>query len=224
MDIYSIYKITNTINNKVYIGFTKNPNIRLNNHKTYSTRKKNKFYNAICKYGWDCFVFEIIYQSLDGEHCLNNMESHFINEYNSYFDGYNSTLGGEGTLDVIVSQQTKIKQSKSRDGRFLAKDCNGKIYTIKNDDPRFLSGELVGINKGVSQDEKTLMKLSESRKGNKYRLGIKHSDEIKKIISKRTSEALKGKPKNKVSCPHCHKIGGQGNMKRYHFNNCKNKN
>ena len=60
--------------------------------------------------------------------------------------------------------------------------------------------------------------------GNKNRLGIKHSEDIKKIISERTSLALKGIPKKTVTCPHCNKTGGAGNMKRYHFNFCKSLN
>jgi len=35
------------------------------------------------------------------------------------------------------------------------------------------------------------------------------------------SEAKKGKPKPQVTCPHCGKTGGNSNMKRWHFDNCK---
>ena len=37
---------------------------------------------------------------------------------------------------------------------------------------------------------------------------------------KKTSEAMRGK-RQIVVCPHCGKKGGGGNMRRYHFNNCK---
>lgn len=47
--------------------------------------------------------------------------------------------------------------------------------------------------------------------------GLSKSEEHKKKIS----EASKGKPKPKTECPHCGKIGGSSNMKRYHFDNCK---
>ena len=50
-------------------------------------------------------------------------------------------------------------------------------------------------------------------------LGIKLSEETKK----KQSEALKGKPKEKIECPHCGKIGGVPQMKQHHFDNCKNK-
>lgn len=40
-------------------------------------------------------------------------------------------------------------------------------------------------------------------------------------IGDKISKALKGKPKERVTCPHCGKIGGKANMTRYHFENCK---
>lgn len=220
MIIYSIYKFVNTINGKIYIGFTNDADRRLIEHKSNYIRIKNKFYNAIRKYGWSCFQFEIIYQSLDGEHCLKQMEPYFIKENNSFKSGYNSTTGGDFNK-IDFHPITKKKMSKARNGRFNAKDKDGKIHIINNNDPRFLSGELVGINKGVSPSAETSKKMSTSKIGNQNRLGIPHSDEMKKIISERTSLALKGKPKKTIVCPHCGKVGGAGNMKRYHFDYCK---
>lgn len=222
MIIYSIYKFVNTINNKVYIGYSNNVNRRYLEHKSNHIRVKNKFYNAIKKYGWDNFQFEIIYQSLDGDHCLFEMEKYFILEYNSYKKGYNSSLGGDSLSGSQKSDYVRKKMSKARNHKFIAKDSLGNTYQIRNDDPRFLSGELVGVNKGVSPSKETSSKLSIARLGNKNRLGVVHSDDIKKLISERTSAALKGKPKKTIACPHCGKIGGAGNMKRYHFTNCKN--
>jgi len=100
MNIYSIYKATNLITNKSYIGFDSHWPKRKSEHKSAAIRDTsyNKFYNAIKKYGWDSYVWEVIYQSIDGNHCLNNMESYFIAEYNTLSDGYNSTKGGESSL------------------------------------------------------------------------------------------------------------------------------
>jgi len=219
--IYSIYKFVNQLNGKCYVGFTGNINQRLYNHKAYSKIKDNAFYRAIKKYGWESFDFTIIYQSKDREHCLRVMEPHFIKEYNSYgHTGYNTTLGGEGNSG-IVSDKTKFKMSESKKGRFNAKDKDGNIFCITQDDPRFVSGKLVGMQKGIKPSPETIEKYKVRSKNNKARLGIPHSEEIKRIISERTSLALKGKPKSKVKCPHCDKIGGAGNMKRYHFDFCK---
>jgi len=77
-------------------------------------------------------------------------------------------------------------------------------------------------NKGKKFSEESRAKCSTSKLGNTNRLGVKHSDEMKQLISERTSKALKGIPKKTITCPHCNKTGGAGNMKRYHFDNCKN--
>ena len=59
-------------------------------------------------------------------------------------------------------------------------------------------------------------KRSEEHKNNirLCRLGKKHSEETKMKMRK---------PHIKVICPYCNKEGGIGSMKRWHFNNCKNK-
>jgi group I intron endonuclease len=100
MNIYTIYKATNKINNKCYIGFDSHWPKRKSEHKSAAMRDKsyNKFYNAIKKYGWDNFIWEIVYQSTDGNHCLNSMEPYFIKEFNSLSTGYNSSYGGESGL------------------------------------------------------------------------------------------------------------------------------
>lgn len=111
--IYSIYKVTNTINNKVYIGFdSKWPN-RQNEHKYNLNLRNQKLYCAIRKYGWNNFTWEVIYQSKDGTHCLQVMESYFINEYDSFRNGYNLTLGGEGSLGRLTNNITKNKISQA---------------------------------------------------------------------------------------------------------------
>ena len=98
MNIYTIYKATNKINNKVYIGFDSNWPHRKNSHKSYYKSKDTKFYRAIKKYGWVNFEWAILYQSNDKFHTKDVMEKHFINEHNSFRNGYNSTLGGDGTF------------------------------------------------------------------------------------------------------------------------------
>jgi len=98
MNIYTIYKATNKINNKVYIGFDSNWPHRKNSHKCYYQNGDTKFYRAIKKYGWQTFEWTILYQSTDKIHTKNIMENHFIIENDSYKNGYNSTLGGDGTF------------------------------------------------------------------------------------------------------------------------------
>jgi Putative endonuclease segE, GIY-YIG domain/NUMOD3 motif len=57
-----------------------------------------------------------------------------------------------------------------------------------------------------------------------WKANISHATRGKKksqAMKEKLSATTKGVPKNKITCPHCHKIGGEGNMKRYHFDNCK---
>lgn len=121
MNIYSIYKATNNINGKIYIGFDSNWPNRKTAHKRNSERNlkaNTKFYNAIRKHGWENFGWEIIYQSTDGIHCLNIMEPHFITENNSMTLGYNMTPGGDGKRKGSVeSLETRNKKSIAHTGK-----------------------------------------------------------------------------------------------------------
>lgn len=107
--IYSIYLITNLINNKKYVGFTsQNPP-----EKRWSEHVKNKksiLSKAIQKHNKINFTFEVILQGWDIEHMLD-MEKYFIKEHNSYKSGYNCTLGGNGSWGVEVSNETRMKLS-----------------------------------------------------------------------------------------------------------------
>ena len=113
-----IYKITNILNQKFYIGFTsqKNPKWRFNQHLSIArSQKKNNqpIIRAIRKYGEENFSFEIL---LEGEEkfLLNVEEPRLIKELEPE---YNSTLGGEGILGYKHTKETKIKCGLSTLGR-----------------------------------------------------------------------------------------------------------
>jgi hypothetical protein len=66
------------------------------------------------KYGFDSFIWEIIYQSLDKKHTLCEMEQFFIKQYNSIHpNGYNMKEGGSGGN---LSNDTRKKISEKRKG------------------------------------------------------------------------------------------------------------
>lgn len=95
-----IYKITNLINNKVYIGKTNNSERRWKDHQRLAFLVDNKEYNkilyqAIRKYGLNNFKFEIIEEILD-YNISSEREQYWINYYDSYNKGYNETLGEDG--------------------------------------------------------------------------------------------------------------------------------
>ncbi|MDD6022214.1 MAG: GIY-YIG nuclease family protein [Oscillospiraceae bacterium] len=94
-----IYKITNKINNKVYIGqTTKTVEERWKRHcnDALSGRLKTKFASAIRKYGVESFQVEKI-DTAKTKNELNKKEAYWISFYNSVYNGYNSTDGGENT-------------------------------------------------------------------------------------------------------------------------------
>lgn len=58
--------------------------------------KNTKFANAIRKWGWDSFELVFIKDGIDNQEELNELEKYYIKLYNSFENGYNSTLGGDG--------------------------------------------------------------------------------------------------------------------------------
>ena len=86
----AIYKITNKINNKIYIGQSVNPENRWLNHKSDT---KSYIGRALHKYGVEHFSFDI----LEWVENYDARERYWISYYNSYGkNGYNLTAGGEG--------------------------------------------------------------------------------------------------------------------------------
>lgn len=94
-----IYKITNNINNKIYIGKTLHSSIeeRFQEHKKDYNKKrceKRPLYDAMLKYGIEHFTIELV-EKVPIE-LLSEREIYWIEFYNSYKNGYNATYGGEG--------------------------------------------------------------------------------------------------------------------------------
>ena len=93
-----IYKVTNNINDKIYIGQTvKSLSQRKSEHKHrfLYENSHNKFYNALRKYGWENFTWEIVEESNDWNfQTLDEKERYYIKLYNSIEHGYNILEGG----------------------------------------------------------------------------------------------------------------------------------
>ena len=95
-----IYKITNLINQKSYIGLThRTPELRWKEHIDIAYGEKSRrhhLHNAILKYGIENFEFKILEEVSEDE--LNNREKYWIKYYDTYDNGYNETYGGEGAI------------------------------------------------------------------------------------------------------------------------------
>ena len=151
--IYYIYRITNTVNSKSYIGFSNNPNRRFTIHCSHALGnqdlKRTKcglhLARAIRKYGKKSFKVNILYCSLDKEHTLNNMEEYFIRLYDTYENGYNMTYGGEGgttregwhwskegkeLLSITGKLRKDVYLPKSETMKKKSSDKQGRLFLI----------------------------------------------------------------------------------------------
>lgn len=112
--ISGIYKITNKINGKIYIGQSQNIFQRWADHRYESKSNTKPLYKAMRKCGIENFTFEII------EECdcsqLNEREIYWTKYFQSYSNGYNLTPGGDCSSKTqrIVSEQDVIQIRKRR--------------------------------------------------------------------------------------------------------------
>ncbi|WP_180228722.1 NUMOD3 domain-containing DNA-binding protein [Bacillus thuringiensis] len=102
-----IYKCTNLLNGKIYVGLTTQTlKERVSRHKRDHVDENNPrfnivFYRALRKYGWKNFKWKVI-DFADSLESLCEKEQYWINHYRTFIhfgdsNGYNMTLGGEGT-------------------------------------------------------------------------------------------------------------------------------
>jgi len=125
----NIYKITNTTNNKSYIGKTsKDIQSRFTEHKKNAYKKINRhLYDAMNCYGFDSFIIELI--EIVDDNIANDRERHWIRTLDTKSPvGYNMTDGGDGgyTLknwSIEERKQLYTKQGDSRRGKRSDKFC-----------------------------------------------------------------------------------------------------
>lgn len=167
-----IYKTTNLINQKFYVGKDTH-----NNPNYYGSGKRLNL--AIKKYGIDNFKKEII-EICNNLEQLNDREKFWIKELNAINEGYNISLGGDGGDTISNNPRKKEigkKISESNKGRFIGK-TNSKETREKIS--KSLKGKLVGDknpNYGKNHTNETKDKIR------KKALGRVVSDETRKKIS-----------------------------------------
>lgn len=126
-----VYKITNTVNNKCYIGITNDLSNRIKDHIRFSINDyhiKSYIHKAIKKYGVENFTVDIL-ENCSSDKELNEKEVYYINFHNSFDskNGYNLTMGGERELPneetikkkILSSNKVKVAQY-DLDGNLLA--------------------------------------------------------------------------------------------------------
>lgn len=163
-----IYKFTNIITGKCYIGQTiQDPDHRRLEHLNTKRLQKSTthFHNAIKKYGGDAFEFEILdHASSISE--LNDLEEYYIAKYNSIEFGYNLASGGNNKTH---HKSTIKKMSDSQKAAHARRKAAGTDKCFTN------SPGMTG--KKQSEHQKKVASLLNK--------GRKHTDSTKKKMRER---------------------------------------
>lgn len=189
---YSIYKITNLVNSKCYIGFTEDVKRRWKQHKVNRKNGVKPLYQAFRKYGIENFAFEVIYESEDRDETLLIKEPYYIQLYDSIKNGYNFQEGGNNT-------NTQDLREKNRK-RMLENNPMKDPEIKKKNTGMFVSGQ-----KPIITEERN-EKIRQSKLGNNnHNYGNPNA----------------AKPLNEyITCPHCGISMNKGNYKRWHISKC----
>jgi hypothetical protein len=247
--VYFLYKTTNLINHKTYIGIHQTENIDDGYIGSGSC-----FLRAVKKYGKENFKREIIeFCSTYNE--LLEKEKKYVNEdWIKNESNYNLKTGGQSS--GLLSEESKKKISNTLKAKYakgelvpryvvpyIATDKQKEQIskTLKN---KYASGELTPNNVGVEpwnkgkkgvqeawNKGKTIGPMSDAQKEKisktlkEYFKENKHPNKGKKPWNKGekgVQEAWnKGLKTNKIKCPHCEKEVDIANGKRWHFDNCR---
>jgi len=226
-----VYQHIRLDTNKVfYIGISND----LNYKRSISKNDRNILWQRIVKkYG---FKTEILFDNISWEDaCKKEMELIKFYGRKDLKEGslVNLTNGGEGIPGFKHSKESILKtiNSEGYKNRKNSKDhIKDKTYE-----------EIHGKKKAAEIKKKQSEAIRPpARTGEDHHLfGKKRPDHSAKLKGKpnyklrgrshphtneskqKLSIAKTGVPRNKLTCPHCGKIGGDGNMQRWHFNNCK---
>lgn len=128
--MYIVYKALNLITNKVYIGISsRNLEKRIYYHYEFANSKRvtktHHFALALKKYTKESWHWNII-DTCPSSATAYSLERKYISDYNSYSNGYNSTLGGEGSHGRKLSEITKNKIGTAHKGKKLTKEHKDK--------------------------------------------------------------------------------------------------
>lgn len=186
-----IYEIRNKINNKIYIGQSINIEERwqkhgylLNNYKSDSAHLQH----AWDKYGAENFEFNIL-EEVEDSSLLNDKEIYWIKQKQSNIRQFGYNISGGGG-NIITSEETKQKMSKSLKGKFSGE----KHHMYGKQHSKETKEKISQAQKGKKLSDEHKQKISEKSKLNK------HTEETKqKISNSHKGKIMSEETKNKLS-------------------------
>lgn len=122
--MFVIYKVTNKINNKFYVGYTSKLPSKYRYSGHISSMKRGSqlpLHCAMRKYGIDCFTFEILEMGENHEYGYKIAEPMYIKYLNPE---YNITVGGDGVTGYKHSKESVEKRVVKMRGRKQSQESN----------------------------------------------------------------------------------------------------
>lgn len=140
----TIYKVTNP-EGKVYIGQTTEPvENRWKHYERVTCRTQTKLYNSLKNYGYENHTFEVVMTGITSKEMLNWYEIFYIAIYNSYKNGLNSSLGGEG----VIKPEDELKYGmRTTDKRYYK--IHSKAHYEENKEKLRVYGKIKGKKESV---------------------------------------------------------------------------
>lgn len=152
--VYGIYAVV--INDRYYIGKDQSIEERKRIKEHLKLLKKGEHYNRYLQRAYNKYekaetYILAKYENISGKE-LSIIEQRFIQKYDSYKNGYNLTLGGEGGLGLVISEEEKKKRSLRTTGELnpAAKLTNNQFFEVvelfmQGKSNKFI-GELYGLH------------------------------------------------------------------------------
>jgi len=194
----NIYKITNLSNGLIYVGCTVGKiEDRFKEHiyRCFKTEYKSKLYNSMKKYGKENFIITLI------EECdvqlMYEREIYYIKQYNTFENGLNSTIGGDGCFGYTHSKEIRRKISENtKNGNSHKGKSYEELYGEMADFEKKKRSESVKNNwsKLTEQDKfERIEKITESAR-KKSKISVEVIKEFKRLINEGfTNKQLKEK-------------------------------
>lgn len=185
--------------------------------RAFRTGSRNQYWNrTVAKHG--SFTAQILCYWKTNKEALEH-ESFLISCFRDIgVKLVNLTTGGDGGNSYARTPEIIEKQRKALAGR----PCPTKGIKRKP-----LSEEtkekMRAAHTGRKTSEDAKVNLSKALKGKKKTETHKKNLAIQLIEARKKMKSKKGVARPTQTCPHCDKVGGLGNMTRWHFDNCKDK-
>ena len=191
MATVAIYKATNILNGKMYIGQTTRPERRFAEH-TWQGSKSKILSTAIKKHGKENFEFNIMCWCPDKAYA-DMVETKLIEAHDTRRVGYNICVGGEGfgsgedhpTYGSSLSEEHKVKVSAALKGKKKSPEHIAKVAAtwVGKKHTAEARQNMSKAHIGHTHTEATKTKMAQRMRGNTYCKGLKLSAERKQHIS-----------------------------------------